>query len=131
MDFGTSIHSLTLCIRECRHCILGLIERLSHTSLIALTVGIFSPFSFLPGKPLPRVLWFLNDQLLDDTYQQTYEGTVKNGLTIRNLNREHTTGHLRCVATNNNITKAVETSVKLRMLCKWIQEKCNPSSIPF
>ena len=25
----------------------------------------------------------MNDQLLDDTYQQTYEGTVKNGLTVR------------------------------------------------
>ena len=32
---------------------------------------------------MPRVSWYLNDDLLDDTYQQTYEGTVKNALTVR------------------------------------------------
>ena len=37
----------------------------------------------IAGKPLPRVSWYLNDHLLDDTYQQTYEGTVKNALTVR------------------------------------------------
>ena len=61
----------------------------------------------------------MDDQLLDDTYQQTHDGTVKNGLTIRRLSREHTQGRLRCVASNNNITMPAESSLRLKMLCKY------------
>lgn len=68
------------------------------------------------GEPLPTVLWYLDNRLLDDTYQQTFEGTVKNGLTIRRLEREHTLSILRCLASNNNITRPVETSLTLKML---------------
>ncbi len=75
-------------------------------------------FGIISGKPLPKVFWYMDDTLLDDTYQQTYEGTVKNGLAIRDLNREHTRGRLRCVASNNNITRPVETVTRIRMLCK-------------
>ncbi|XP_059086678.1 roundabout homolog 1-like [Tigriopus californicus] len=68
------------------------------------------------GRPLPSVYWYLNDQLIDGTYQQTYERTIKNGLYIERLKREHTQGRLRCLASNNNITRPVETSVQLKML---------------
>ena len=71
------------------------------------------------GDPLPKVLWYLEDKMIDDTYQQTYNGTMKNGLTIRKLERIHTQGRLRCVASNNNLTRPVESSVRLKMLCKW------------
>ncbi len=49
---------------------------------------------------------------------QTFEGTVKNALTITKLEREHTLGKLRCLANNNNITRPVESAVVLKMLCK-------------
>ena len=71
------------------------------------------------GEPLPEVLWYLDNDVIDDSYQQTFEGTVKNGLTIRKLKRKHTTGKLRCLASNNNITRPVESSVTLKMLCKF------------
>ena len=64
----------------------------------------------------------MDNNLLDDTYQQTFEGTVKNALTITKLEREHTLGKLRCLANNNNITRPVESSVVLKMLCKLIYE---------
>ena len=60
----------------------------------------------------------MDDKLLDDTYQQTFEGVVKNDLTIRRLKRLHTLSKLRCLASNNNLTRPVETSVTLKMLCK-------------
>jgi hypothetical protein len=72
----------------------------------------------LSGEPLPNVLWYLDNQLLDDTFQQTFTGTVKNALTITKLEREHTVGRLRCLANNNNMTRSVESSVILKMLCK-------------
>ena len=72
----------------------------------------------IAGEPLPRVLWYMDDQLVDDTFQQTFEGTVKNGLTIRKLTRKHTLSKMRCLASNNNITQPVESSVTLKMLCK-------------
>lgn len=76
-------------------------------------------FSIL-GEPLPSVVWYMDDKLLDDTYQQTYEGVVKNDLTVRRLERVHTLSKLRCLASNNNLTRPVETSVTLKMLCKYI-----------
>jgi hypothetical protein len=51
---------------------------------------------------------------------QTFEGTVKNALTITKLEREHTLGKLRCLANNNNITRPVESAVILKMLCKLL-----------
>jgi hypothetical protein len=62
----------------------------------------------------------MDNKLLDDTYQQTFEGVVKNDLTIRRLERVHTLSKLRCLASNNNLTRPVETSVTLKMLCKYL-----------
>ena len=76
------------------------------------------PFPFFSGNPLPRVLWYLDDEVIDDQFQQTYDGTIKNGLTIRKLTRKHTSGRLSCRAENNNITRPVETSLRLKMLCE-------------
>ena len=75
-------------------------------------------FLIVSGEPLPSVIWYMDDKLLDDTYQQTFEGVVKNDLTIRRLKRLHTLSKLRCLASNNNLTRPVETSVTLKMLCK-------------
>ena len=84
------------------------------------SIFIYNSISFLiSGEPLPEVLWYLDNDVIDDSYQQTFEGTVKNGLTIRKLKRKHTTGKLRCLASNNNITRPVESSVTLKMLCKF------------
>ena len=67
------------------------------------------------------MLWYLDNDIIDDSYQQTFEGTVKNGLTIGKLERKHTIGKLRCLASNNNITRPVESSVTLKMLCKYMK----------
>ncbi len=82
--------------------------------------GSSSKTCFFPiaGEPLPTVHWYMDDKLLDDTYQQTFEGVVKNDLTIRRLERVHTLSKLRCLASNNNLTRPVETSLNLKMLCK-------------
>ena len=82
-------------------------------------------FVFLfPGEPLPSVEWYMDNEPIDQTFQQTYEGVVKNDLTIRHLKREHTLSRLRCLAKNNNLTKPVETSVTLKMLCKYPPPCC-------
>ena len=75
-------------------------------------------FNSILGEPLPSVRWYMDDKLLDETYQQTFEGVVKNDLTIRRLERVHTQSKLRCLASNNNLTRPVETSLQLKMLCK-------------
>ena len=80
-----------------------------------------------PGKPLPKVLWYMDDVLIDETFQQTYEGTVKNGLAIRDLGRAHARGRLRCIASNNNITRPAEAETRIRMLCELILYSCWPS----
>ncbi len=62
----------------------------------------------------------MDDVLIDETFQQTYEGTVKNGLAIRDLGRAHARGRLRCIASNNNITRPAEAETRIRMLCELI-----------
>ena len=45
----------------------------------------------------------------------------------RKLTRDHTLGFLRCVASNNNLTRPAETALRLKMLCKLPQTELQVS----
>jgi hypothetical protein len=76
-------------------------------------------FKLFLGEPLPTVLWYFEHQLLDSSYQQTSEATVVNSLTIPKLERHHAMGKFRCLAGNNNISKPAESSMTVKMICKY------------
>ena len=40
------------------------------------------------GDPLPRVYWYRNDRMIDDSDMKTFENTVKNRIVLTNLVRE-------------------------------------------
>lgn len=40
-----------------------------------------------PGDPLPRVFWYRNDKMIDDSDMKTFENTVKNRIVITSLVR--------------------------------------------
>ena len=74
----------------------------------------------LGGRPLPRVTWWRDHALLDDSFKQFGDFKVENELILYDLKREDLHSILTCQATNNNISVPVSTSVKLDMNCKSI-----------
>ena len=74
----------------------------------------------LGGRPLPRVTWWRDHALLDDSFKKFGDFKVENELIIYELKREDLHSILTCQASNNNISVPVSTSVKLDMNCKSI-----------
>ena len=70
------------------------------------------------GYPKPRVTWWHELFLLDDISEVTDDDATVNKIILPDLTRQHLNRKLTCQATNNNITKAIETSVILDMSCK-------------
>ena len=71
------------------------------------------------GKPKPRVTWWKDHALLDDSYHLAADqDKIINELIIKNLKREDLHTIFTCQAANNNISVPVSTSVKLDMKCE-------------
>ena len=70
------------------------------------------------GKPLPQLLWWLDGQVIDDTFATTSENTVRNDLLITKLSRRDLNKTLTCQAFNSNLTQSMSTSVSIDLFCK-------------
>ena len=83
----------------------------------------------LGGRPLPRVTWWRDHALLDDSFKRYGDFKVENELILYELKREDLHSILTCQASNNNISVPVSTSVKLDMNCKCMFKMCffNPN----
>lgn len=95
-------------------------------------IFVYGSFSFLwAGWPVPKVSWWRENALLDDTWEVSSEHVtstvVSNTLTIGKLQRSDLNARLTCQAANNNITIPVSTTVMLEMNCK----SCKRFSIYF
>ncbi|XP_021945132.2 uncharacterized protein LOC110843474 isoform X2 [Folsomia candida] len=69
------------------------------------------------GSPLPKVSWWRENALLDDTWEVSSEHVtstvVSNTLTISRLQRSDLNARLTCQAANSNISVPVSTTVTL------------------
>ncbi|XP_053204206.1 nephrin-like [Panonychus citri] len=68
------------------------------------------------GKPAPSVHWYLDENLLDDTFTSkiTEDGLISiNELTILKLGRSHTNKLLSCKSFNTNLTQSINNSLTL------------------
>lgn len=46
-------------------------------------------FIYVPGVPPPRVTWWKDHLLLDDSFEILPDGSVKNVLHLARINRQH------------------------------------------
>ncbi|XP_068204828.1 nephrin-like isoform X2 [Palaemon carinicauda] len=67
------------------------------------------------GRPPPRVTWWHEEALLDEVSEQVTEDISRNTLTLPNLSRQHLHRVITCRASNSNMTRSINASVKLDM----------------
>ena len=76
-----------------------------------------SAFQVLGGRPSPRVTWWRDHHLVDDTFTSSSQHKVTNQLVIPNIQRSDLHSIFTCQASNNNVSVPVSTSVKLDITC--------------
>ncbi|KFB35298.1 AGAP002104-PA-like protein [Anopheles sinensis] len=73
------------------------------------------------GRPLPKVQWWYENKVINNTSVVLSDKRVKNTLVLHRLERKHLKSVFTCQAANNNVTNPISASVTLDMNCKYRQ----------
>ena len=76
----------------------------SELSLICEVIG---------GVPPPRVTWYLENNLLDDTYKREISDITVNPLNVTRVSREFLRARLICRASNTHLVPPITTEIIL------------------
>ena len=71
------------------------------------------------GRPIPRAIWYKNDDIVDPIDDQIHTNIVRNDLVISSLRRSDLLSRYTCSATNNNISRPLQQTVMLDLNCKY------------
>ncbi|CAH1987501.1 unnamed protein product [Acanthoscelides obtectus] len=72
------------------------------------------------GRPKPKVIWYLENTVIDDSYEVRPDGFVHNHLTFPNVGRQHLHARLICQASNTNIVPPMTKAAVLDVNRKCI-----------
>ncbi|XP_068619404.1 nephrin-like [Battus philenor] len=79
------------------------------------------------GDPRPRLTWYLENTVIDDSFMQRSDGVTVNALTFPSIGRQHLNARLVCQASNTNLappqTKLLILEINLRPLTVQILNK--------
>lgn len=81
---------------------------------LSLSLFLFLHPFLPPGKPPPSLIWYRDNQLIDDSFTVDNESErVENILTIENLTRDYLYSVLTCRAHNHPTLPAISASTRL------------------
>ncbi|XP_023345438.1 hemicentin-1 isoform X2 [Eurytemora carolleeae] len=83
------------------------------------------------GIPAPRVHWYRDNILLDDSDQVAQGKSMRNSLTILHFHREHLNSRFRCICFNNNLTVPSEASTRINMIFPPLGVRISSEISPF
>ncbi|XP_059613324.1 neural cell adhesion molecule 2 isoform X1 [Phlebotomus argentipes] len=79
------------------------------------------------GRPRPNVTWYLDNTVIDESFEHRPDGVTVNHLSYPNIGRQHLNARLVCVASNTNLTppnnKVVILDVNLKPVAVHILTK--------
>lgn len=93
----------------------------SFPAINALFYGILYCFcfTFFLGRPRPNVTWYLDNTVIDESFEQRPDGRTINHLLYPNIGRQHLNSRLTCVASNTNLTPPNNKVIVLDVNCKF------------
>ncbi|CAH4036393.1 unnamed protein product [Pieris brassicae] len=78
-------------------------------------------------NPRPSLIWYLENTIIDETFEEEDNGVTSNALTFPRLGREHLNARLSCQASNTNLSpppsKLLILNINLRPLSVQIVKK--------
>ncbi|CAK1553342.1 unnamed protein product [Leptosia nina] len=84
------------------------------------------------GDPRPSVIWYLENTIIDDSYERRDDGVTTNSLSFPRVGRQHLNSRIICQASNTNLapplTKLLILDINLRPLSVQILKKRGPLS---
>lgn len=92
-----------------KHYILGPYNEGSSINLTCISSG---------GRPLPKLTWWHNNQLLEGVITRLSDKKVRNVLVMRSLDRKDLLSSYTCHSSNNNLTDPITSSVMIDLNCE-------------